>query len=716
MKWEDNRMSILKLLEMRNKYDIAGDKITSYSSDLGAGSINYWDGRMKTFDSFSPVSGNDATIKIFRKNELEVQHLNSYSWRPDRLFSQYISHNRTYIEERKTIYKDTFISEVCFWHEGGIELEVVVEGMTKAKAKIEFKNNYIHIFEHNQKIHKVIGVSRKCTFKIRGRRYRLAFPLIPKNSLLRMKSGREKIYLVFAFGEGYKKALENYKRALSKPEKLFEERRKAWERFFENNVPYFECDKEIYRKMYYYIFYVAKSNIYDFKEGYFKYPFTCPSKFRLLPQWFWDSAFHSIYEKWLNNMLISKSSIKNILGAQTKDGHLPFTLTKNAFTTGKLIQPFILPIAIWDIYLKEGDKKFLKDAIFSLIRFDNWMMKNRDPKGENLVHLEVPGESGWDNSKRYILKKPFIQPNSPMRRKNRWIQSPDFNTYFYLGRLLISKMARELGKNRIEKEYQQKANLTAKGIREMWNEKSGLFTDRFEDNHEPITVKTPAGMIPMIAGIPTRNQAKRIISHLLNPNEFWSKFPIPTLSLDDPDYLGDLDGYQSYWNGRVWPNINWLMIESLFRYGYEKEAEELCRRSLKMCVASGEPCCHENYHPETGTPYFTHNIFNYGWGGIFNDILIRRIMGIQPNAPEDEIYLQPHFPDGWNYAKIEGIKIGTHKIGLEIERKDKNIYAKLTHQGRRPLTIISSGMKKSIRNGSVLIKFGPKKLPHWLTF
>ena len=714
-------MNLLKILEMRNKYDIVGDKITSYSSNLGGGSINYWDGRMKTFDPSSPVSRNDLSIKILRNNELEVQHLNSYSWRPDRIFSQYISHERTYIEEKKTIYRDTFLSKISTWYEKyeekeEINLEVVIEGQIDKKAKIRLEGNLVHIYEDSTKVHKIVSISRKCKIKIEGNKYIIRFPLKLSNSTIQKEPGRENFYIAFAIGENYEEALKNLKDALSKPENFFEKRKREWEKFFEKNVPYFECDKKIYEKMYYFAFYVAKSNIYNFKDGYFKYPFTCPSKFRLLPQWFWDSAFHSIYEKWLNNLPIPKSSIRNILNAQSKDGHLPFTLAKDEIITGKLIQPFILPISIWDIYLKEGDKKFLKETIYPLIKFDKWMMKNRDPKGENLVHLEYPGESGWDNSKRYILNSPFVQSNSPIVRKKRYIQSPDFNTYLYLGRLIISKMAREIGKKEVEKEYEEKAKLTANGIKGMWNEKLGLFVDRFEDNHEPIILKTPGGMIPMFAGLVNKNQARKIISHLLNRNEFWTKYPIPTLSKDDTDYLGNLDEYQSYWNGRVWPNINWLIIESLFRYGYDKEAKELSQKSLEMCVATGEPNCNENYNPETGFPYFAHDIFNYGWGGIFNDILIRRILGIQPHASENRLYLQPNFPDDWNYAKMEGIKVGNHKITVEIRRKGKNIKLKLQHNGVIPLEVISSGVRKQIKNGSMTIEFKRKKLPHWLTY
>ena len=164
------------------------------------------------------------------------------------------------------------------------------------------------------------------------------------------------------------------KKALENPEMIFENRRRNLDDFFKNKIPGLETNLEYLKKIYYFCNYVSWSNVYDFKEGNFKNPYTCPSKFRLLPQWFWDSTFHSIYEKY------------------------------------RMI--------------------------------------------DCLVYLKIPGESGWDNSRRYIPELPFVQKNSPMIKENRYIVSPDFKHMFTLGRFLIKKMAEELNKEEIYKEYE----------------------------------------------------------------------------------------------------------------------------------------------------------------------------------------------------------------------------------------------------------------------
>ncbi len=53
--------------------------------------------------------------------------------------------------------------------------------------------------------------------------------------------------------------------------------------------------------------------------------------------------------------------------------------------------------------------------------------------------------------------------------------------------------------------------------------------------------------------------------HLFNPKEFWTKYPVPTLSLDDPFFNPNAEWKGKRlpcpWNGRVWPMTNSHLVE-----------------------------------------------------------------------------------------------------------------------------------------------------------
>ena len=163
---------------------------------------------------------------------------------------------------------------------------------------------------------------------------------------------------------------------------------------------------------------MTRKNIFEFNKGSFKNIYTCPSKFRLLPQWFWDTGFQSIYEKWMHDMPVPEESLKNILNNQDEDGHLIFTIDIDGdvcrrLGEGKVIQPFILPISIWDIYLKTGNRSLLEFTLEKLVKFDRWMTENRRIQGSSLIHIILSGETGWDNSKRFLFNtEEFIIENT----------------------------------------------------------------------------------------------------------------------------------------------------------------------------------------------------------------------------------------------------------------------------------------------------------------
>lgn len=116
-----------------------------------------------------------------------------------------------------------------------------------------------------------------------------------------------------------------------------------------------------------------------------------------------------------------------------------------------------------------------------------------------------------------------------------------------------------------------------------WDEKSGFYYDRDADTGELRDfVKHVGGFLPLLFGIPSPPQAERLVRHLTNPGEFWTEFPVPSLSLDSPDFRPD-----GYWSGRSWPSYNFIIVRGLLNYGYLDIADQLLERwvrQLKSCM------------------------------------------------------------------------------------------------------------------------------------
>jgi hypothetical protein len=102
----------------------------------------------------------------------------------------------------------------------------------------------------------------------------------------------------------------------------------------------------------------------------------------------------------------------------------------------------------------------------------------------------------------------------------------------------------------------------------------------------------------MAAGIPSEAQARRLVyEHLLNPEEFWGEFLLPSASRDDPAFPE-----QYYWRGTIWPPVNYFVYEGLKRYGYDDVAAELADRTYHLVKTNWDKtgALWENYNSITG--------------------------------------------------------------------------------------------------------------------
>jgi len=166
------------------------------------------------------------------------------------------------------------------------------------------------------------------------------------------------------------------------------------------------------------------------------------------------------------------------------------------------------------------------------------------------------------------------------------------NTYLCLQQEALGRIAAVLGLEEDAARWMSAADRTAgRMLRLMWDDQAGLFWAR--RGGEPIRVRTPFSLFPLLTGRLPGDITDRLVRHLTNSAEFWPRFPVPTVALDDPNY-----DPQQMWRGPTWVNVNYLLIDGLRRCGRPDVAAELRRRTLEM-LAGGDDL-YEYYHPETG--------------------------------------------------------------------------------------------------------------------
>jgi len=131
-----------------------------------------------------------------------------------------------------------------------------------------------------------------------------------------------------------------------------------------------------------------------------------------------------------------------------------------------------------------------------------------------------------------------------------------------------------------------------------------------------VGVRTPFGLFPLLTGRLPSDISCRLVAQLQDERQFWSRYPVPTVAMNDPKYDPKM-----MWRGPTWINVNYLLVEGLRRSGYAEVASELRRRTLELI--SGRDDIYEYYHPETGeNPPLAASTF--GWSAaMFIDLAIQ---------------------------------------------------------------------------------------------
>ena len=389
------------------------------------------------------------------------------------------------------------------------------------------------------------------------------------------------------------------------------------------------------------------------------YKFVAPASTEYTFQWLWDTAFHAIV---LANFDTNwaKSEIENYLEAQWENGFLPhmvfwgnkFILPHWAYIESKksirpktsaLTQPPVIALAVEKIYEQDKDKSFLKRVLPKLALYHRWLIENRDPDKDLLLSIISPNESGMDElpafqvvsgykgmetlQLHYTYKKTDLLNNhydfdsKVILEKDYFnVEELVFNTIFIESTRSLSRLLKEIGEETESKFFSNLANKAEKNLLEKcWDKDDQIFYSLYSKDEKMVKVKTVASLVPIfLEGFNGKRLDQLIAKHLLNPQEFWTNYPIPSVSRSESYYTPNetpLYKVKLLWRGPTWINTNWLIVQGLKKHGQDKIADQIIEKTVGMIQKWG---FREYYNPETGEGYRRQD---FGWSTLIVDLL-----------------------------------------------------------------------------------------------
>ena len=332
----------------------------------------------------------------------------------------------------------------------------------------------------------------------------------------------------------------------------------------------------------------------------------------------WDSFFNALALATASGRL-AWDVLLAALESRYPNGNVPNWRSRGGGTPDRS-QPPVGSFAALKLHLTCPDEDALAAAWPGLQAWSDWWVadKRGRPRREGLTpgllawgsdSSLVPGperlpewEAGASGHQRAAWESG--QDDLPLWEEAQWdpgrevlaMSAVDLCSYRALDLECLSRIAGILGYPTTAQQLEAERRLLIATMNEvLWRDAAGLYLDEL---HAGLSSRVAASnFLPLIAGVPSARQARRMVGVLRDPARFWGEWVLPTISRDDPAFDD-----QQYWRGSIWPPMNYLVLQGLRRYGFDELAGELAWKGALMFLADRRRTgfCRENFDARTG--------------------------------------------------------------------------------------------------------------------
>lgn len=324
----------------------------------------------------------------------------------------------------------------------------------------------------------------------------------------------------------------------------------------------------------------------------------------------WDTYFAAMMLA-VGSKELAYANAVEITKAITECGFIPNCFYSNGFKSRDRSQPPVGSLVVWMLYKQYKEKWLLELLYKELLTWNRWWSKNREDKGllclgsnpyekvtyfrsefDTNCHYGAVLESGLDNSPMYdgvsFNKQKHLLEQQDVGISSLYVMDCDY----------LALIAEELNYKKDAMELRERADYYRTNLKGLWDEKTGFYYNRSTRTMDFNYRTSPTCFYPLLAKAPTQNQAERMVKeHLLNTNEFWGKYVIPSVPKNDPAFKDN-----EYWRGRIWAPLNFLVYMGLNNYEFHLLKRLFAEKSKNLLLKSwlSHGYVFENYNALTG--------------------------------------------------------------------------------------------------------------------
>ena len=411
----------------------------------------------------------------------------------------------------------------------------------------------------------------------------------------------------------------------------------------------------------------------------------------------WDTCFMMMFARYGHTEFPFIQSLDNFYCLQRNSGYICREYTEDTGREIKFghkggfgdpngwvntINPPIFAWAECESYKLTGDKSRLAAVLPVLEKYLEFLNRDGDPEAspdkwqeQGRRSVGTPHQLYWNTS----LGSGMDDIPKPTKKGSGWV---DMSCQMVMQYRQLALICREIGQQEKAAKFEEEAKLIGERINKWcWNREDGFYYDVLADGTQ-FKKKTLCGFWPMVAGIASPEQVRKMVAHLKDEKEFWRPFVFPTLAADEKEYNFATGGY---WRGAVWAPTNYAVIKGLEACGEEALATEATVKYLTgmNTVFQKTGTVYENYKPEKIEPSSGKGDF-VGWTGCGPIVLlIENVLGFRADGPGNRL----------DWRLVRGDRHGIRKLSFGQVTTD------VIYDGKGQVSVTTNKPYKLVING-----------------
>lgn len=485
-----------------------------------------------------------------------------------------------------------------------------------------------------------------------------------------------------------------------------------YQEWFDRNVATFECSDPYITKMFWHRAYLLKKNFMNPREGRIQRRAATEGRWR--SDWYHNiisyGAGHQVREaRWFADPSYSWGHLLTWVENPRKDQIYPSHIRPEGEKGGQYTD-WISSTAL-DAMAVHPDMAALKAAIDPLARNARAWIAVYDKDNDFLPVVDSHWWTGMEWQPSFFAFNQFKPDEGDPYEAD--LERVDLAAYAYGDARNVARCAELAGDTRTATELHALADNIKNAVeKKLWNADWQFFlSNRYKDD-APALVKEVIGVYPFYFGLPTPGKGYEAAwKSLVDPEEFWSEFPVRSCSKKCPAYMPTrgwaagrnvLSGCM--WNGPTWPHANSIVLTAMARTLREYPKCDLTRKHLLNLFQSFTmaqyrnqdmryPWTGEYYRTDTGEWLTGERDYNHS---TWLDVLIPDLCGLVPRQ-DDTIEIDPLLPaDGaWTHFLLDGQFYRGHTLTIVWDAPDGvKHYEGLADEG---LTLFVDGKQRAHR-------------------